>query len=191
MRKYNRLTSTGRLSPTLIRNLVRVNGVWRLDQLRYYTELKISPRRFPRHFITTLDLKFQTKSLIGEKCKHLTFVYNGRLYPHSGAVVYLVDGLIQVQMFYIQNGQGNLQTVEELSNDLLIKVCQFIDFNLKNYTIYAHNMGKFDGYLILKHIFLKKIFSDPLNYCLTNHVQSLVLIYPEELLSKNVYTFTP
>jgi len=100
--------------------------------------------------ITALNPKDICKTQIGV-IDIETVVINGKLYPYAVGIAYLKDGNKVVKTFYInlsiRNGD---QSTEYRSNEIFKLVCAFIKSNLTGYTLYAHNIGKFDGYFIIK-----------------------------------------
>ena len=78
-----------------------------------------------------------------------TVNYNSRLYPY--AIGILIDDNLKI--FYIKdyfNGDFIIA-----SNKMVKAFIEYINNTNKSCTLYAHNMGNFDGYLILKDIIAK------------------------------------
>src|SRR6184192_4073342 len=99
--------------------------------------------------ITALNPKDICKTQIGV-IDIETVVINGKLYPYAVGIAYLKDGNKVVKTFYINLSRNGEQSTEYRSNEIFKLVCAFIKSNLTGYTLYAHNIGKFDGYFIIK-----------------------------------------
>jgi hypothetical protein len=104
----------------------------------------------PYNSITPLPTKKVVKDKVGV-IDIETVKLAGKLYPYAIGFAYLKGGVTLVKTFYITNyGEVKDSNLQQLSLDLINDVCTFIKSNLSGYTLYAHNLGKFDGYFLLK-----------------------------------------
>jgi len=81
-----------------------------------------------------------------------TLVIEGKLYPYAVGFAYLKDGEVCNKAFYIDTVKTNNSTISR-SNQMMFEVCDYIKTNLSDHIIYAHNLGKFDAYFLLKPLF--------------------------------------
>ena len=79
-----------------------------------------------------------------------TFVYKDKLYPYAIGLQYSKYNKIHKQIFYYEN---KYNSVEKNSEAILENMIDYMVENCKNYTIFAHNLGKFDGILMMNSIY--------------------------------------
>lgn len=79
-----------------------------------------------------------------------TFVYNGKLYPYAIALQYNKYNKTRKVFFYYE---ATHDSIEKNSAEMLEKMVHYMTENCKSYTIFAHNLGKFDGILMMASIF--------------------------------------
>jgi hypothetical protein len=79
-----------------------------------------------------------------------TFVLNGKLYPYAIGLQYAKYNKIHKIMYYYEDIHDS---VENNSAAILEKMVDHMLKNCKHYTIFAHNLGKFDGILMMASIF--------------------------------------
>lgn len=103
----------------------------------------------PRRFILPLQSKEKQMTRIATFDIE-TFVYNGKLYPYAIGLQYTKYNKTHKIIFYYED---LYQNIEENSAAILEKMVDHITKNCKHYTIFAHNLGKFDGILMMSSIF--------------------------------------
>lgn len=79
-----------------------------------------------------------------------TFVFDGKLYPYAIGLQYAKYNKIRKIIFYYENLHND---IEKNSTAMLEKMVKYMVDNCKSYTIFAHNLGKFDGILMMSSIF--------------------------------------
>ena len=139
------------------------------------------------HNITPLKTKDKTKDLIGV-IDIETLNYNGKLYPYAVGVTYLLKGCLKTVTFYIEPRSKSNKTIESRSELLMLTVCAFLEQNLKDYTLYAHNLGKFDGYLLIKP-FLKHF--GPFKILIDKSRTIICINLPGNITLKDSYRILP
>lgn len=141
----NHMADTINITEDLIDTL-NINATTDIDSL---SNSKGKTLNIPAHkLITSIPPKKISKQLIGAVDIE-TIVINDKLIPYAIGFAYLKDGKVCEKIFYIStdNKEGSL---EARSRQILTQVCTFIELNFNSYTLYAHNLGKFDGYFLLK-----------------------------------------
>lgn len=99
--------------------------------------------------ITRLLSKKSNKKLLGAVDIE-TVKYGARLYPYAVGVAYTMGAVVEIQTFYLKPRSVDYRDLSSRSTDLITTVGSYIREYLSGYTLYAHNLGKFDGYLMLK-----------------------------------------
>lgn len=107
-----------------------------------------STKKGARKLITPLPPKTESKQLIGAVDIETTTV-EGKLIPYAIGIAYLKDGQVCEKYFYI-NLIDKDNSLQDRSSELLKELCVYIESNLRDYTLYTHNLGKFDGYFLIK-----------------------------------------
>jgi hypothetical protein len=103
----------------------------------------------PRRFILPLQGKAKQMTKIAVFDIE-TFVHNERLYPYAIALQYMKYNKVHKIIYYYEDIYGS---IEENSAQLLNKMVNYMTQNCKSYTIFAHNLGKFDGILMISSLF--------------------------------------
>lgn len=103
----------------------------------------------PRRFILPLKKKDKQMSKIAAFDIE-TFVHEGRLYPYAIGIQYMKYSKIRKVIYYYENTH---LSIEKNSAELLEKMVTYMTENCKSYTIFAHNLGKFDGILMMSSLF--------------------------------------
>lgn len=110
-----------------------------LDPRRYILPLK--PKKLQDTAIAVIDIE--------------TVTFDGRLYPIAIGLYYKKYNKENIKLMYIKE-TTSLPTAEillENSNNMIMEMVEYYRTHCKNYTIFAHNLGKFDGILLLKPIY--------------------------------------
>lgn len=105
--------------------------------------------RDPRRYILPLQAKEKQMTKIGTFDIE-TMVVEGRLYPYAIALQYKKYNKIHKIIYYYEN---IVDSVERNSAIMLEKMVSHIENNCKHYTLFAHNLGKFDGILMMSSMF--------------------------------------
>lgn len=105
--------------------------------------------RDPRRFILPLQAKEKRMSKLAAFDIE-TFVYEGKLYPYAIGLQYIKYNKVHKIIFYYEN---KYNSIEKNSAAILEDMINYITENCKHYTIFAHNLGKFDGILMMSSIF--------------------------------------
>lgn len=79
-----------------------------------------------------------------------TFVLDNKLYPYAIGLQYAKYNKIHKIIYYYED---IYDSVEQNSAAMLEKMVDHMLNNCKHYTIFAHNLGKFDGILMMSSIF--------------------------------------
>lgn len=103
----------------------------------------------PRRFILPLKAKENRMTKIAVFDIE-TFVYEGKLYPYAIGLQYKKYNKIRKIIYYYENTHDS---VEENSALLLERMVNYMVENCKHYAVFAHNLGKFDGILMMSSLF--------------------------------------
>lgn len=113
------------------------------------TEESDNKRRDPRRYILPLVAKGKRMDKIAVFDIE-TFVHDERLYPYAIGVQYMKNGKMKKIIYYYEN---QYDCVIKNSSIIVEKMVNHMNDHCKSYTIFAHNLGKFDGILMLSSIF--------------------------------------
>jgi hypothetical protein len=105
--------------------------------------------RDPRRFILPLQPKDKRMTKIAVFDIE-TFVHEGKLYPYAIGLQYTKNKKLKKIMYYYENIHDS---IEKNSAAMLEKMVDHMTKYCKSYTIFAHNLGKFDAILMMSSIY--------------------------------------